>query len=146
MNEQAQQIGLQKEFATSKESLYRAWTEDAALKQWWKPMNKELVSVENDIQPGGKVAYTFENDLKIHGEYKEVQQGEKLVYSWIWDLPDDTQHKGEYLLTIGFSGNSETSRIDVLQENFRDEHSVQPHRDGWEGALEDLKRFVEGNG
>lgn len=143
MNEQEQHITIQKEFATSKESLYRAWTEEASLKQWWKPMNKELTSVENDIRPGGNVAYTFENDLKIHGEYKEAQPGEKLVYSWIWDLPDDSQHKGEYLLTISFSGDGEKSQLDVKQDNFQSEHSVQPHRDGWEKALEDLKQFVE---
>lgn len=144
MNEQAPTINIQKEFNAAKDTLYRAWTEEGSLKQWWKPMNKTLVSVENDIRPGGKVVYTFDGDLKIHGEYKEAQPGEKLVYSWIWDLPQDTVHGGEYQLTIGFSSDGEKSRLSVLQEAFQNEHSVQPHREGWEQALEELKCFVEG--
>lgn len=143
MSEQAQTINFQKEFTAAKDKLYRAWTEEASLKQWWKPMNKNLVSVESDIRPGGKVAYTFEGGLKIHGEYKEAQPGEKLVYSWIWELPEASTHDGEYTLTVGFGGNGEKSSLTVLQEAFQHEQSVQPHREGWEGALEELKRFVE---
>lgn len=144
MNEQAQTISLQKEFSAAKEDLYKAWTEEASLKQWWKPMNKTLVSAENDIRPGGKVSYTFEGDVKIHGEYKEARPGDKLVYSWIWELPGASMHGGEYMLTVSFRGDGEKSGLTVLQEAFQNEQSVQPHREGWEEALEELKRFVEG--
>lgn len=143
MTNETQIVSLEKEFNASKEALYRAWTDEASLKQWWKPMGKTLARVENDIRPGGKVAYTFDNDLTIQGEYKEAQPGEKLVYSWVWDLPDDSAHKGEYLLTVAFNGEGDNSRLAVRQEAFQNEHSVQPHREGWEQALDDLKRFVE---
>lgn len=139
----AQQVNVQKKFSASKEDLYRAWTEEEALKQWWKPMNKQLVSVENDLREGGKVAYKFDNDLTIYGTYKEVKEGEKLVYSWIWDLPDGTEHKGEYLLTISFSCDDATSSLHVLQEDFKNEHAVKPHEEGWEQSLNDLKQYLE---
>ena len=144
MNNEAPTLNIQKEFNAAKDALYKAWTEESSLKQWWKPMNKTLISVENDIRPGGKVAYTFDGDLKIHGEYKEAQPGQKLVYSWIWELPEASVHGGEYTLTINFSGDDNKSTLGVMQEAFQDEQSVQPHREGWEQALEDLKRFVEG--
>lgn len=144
MNSQEQTVNIQKEFNAVKDNLYRAWTEEGSLKSWWKPMDKTLVSVENDIRPGGKVVYTFEGDLKIHGEYKEAQPGEKLVYSWIWDLPENGVHGGDYQLTVSFGGEGEKSTLSVLQEAFQNEQSVQPHREGWEQALDDLKRFVEG--
>lgn len=107
-------------------------------------MNKTLVSVENDIRPGGKVVYTFEGDLKIHGEYEDAKPGEKLVYSWIWELPEASMHEGDYTLTINFGGDGERSTLSVLQEAFQNEQAVQPHREGWEQALEELKRLVEG--
>lgn len=143
MKTEAQKVSLTKEFNASKEELYRAWTEEEALKQWWKPMNKQLVSVENDLREGGKVEYKFDNDLTIYGTYKEVKAGDKLVYTWIWDLPDGTDHKGEYLLTIEFTGDGDTSSLSVLQEDFKNEHAVKPHEDGWEGSLNDLKQYLE---
>lgn len=145
MQEQTQQVSIQKTFNASSEALYKAWTEEGKLKQWWKPMDKELVDVENDIREGGKVVYKFENDLAVHGEYKEVQQGKKLVYSWIWDLPEDSHHKGEYLLTVEFNGDEKSSTLQVRQENFKSEHLVKPHHEGWERSLEDLKNYLEGN-
>ncbi len=81
MTNEAQTVNIQKSFKATKDALYKAWTEEAALKQWWKPMDKTLISMETDIRSGGKVVYTFEGGLKIHGEYKEAQPGEKLVYS-----------------------------------------------------------------
>lgn len=143
MNNGAPALSIQKEFNASKEKLYKAWTEEDSLKKWWKPMNKTLVSAENDIRPGGKVVYAFEGDLKIHGEYTEAQPAAKLVYSWIWDVPEASVHGGEYKLTINFGGEGEKSSLSVLQEAFQNEQSVQPHREGWEQALEELKRFVE---
>jgi uncharacterized protein YndB with AHSA1/START domain len=139
---QSQQVNVQKQFQVSKDKLYKAWTEEGQLKQWWKPMEKELLSVENDIRQGGAVVYTFSNDLKIHGEYKEVELGKKLVYSWVWELPEDSHHKGEYLLTIVFNDKDNGSELQVTQENFKSEHSIQPHQDGWEQALENLQTFL----
>jgi uncharacterized protein YndB with AHSA1/START domain len=143
MNEQAQQVSIQKQFSASRDELYKAWTEENQLKQWWRPMDKELVSVENEIQEGGTVVYTFSNDLKIQGEYKEVQPGQRLVYSWIWELPEDSHHKCEYLLTVLFNNKDNGSELQVTQENFKNEHSIQPHQDGWEQALENLTAFLD---
>jgi uncharacterized protein YndB with AHSA1/START domain len=146
MNDQAQQVRVRKTFRTGKKALYLAWIEEAQLRQWWKPMNKELASVENEIKEGGKVVYTFSNDLKIHGQYKEVKEGEKLVYSWIWDLPEDSHQKGEYILTVLFKGDDTQSELEVLQESFQSQHSVKPHQDGWEEALQDLSNYLQTNG
>lgn len=137
-------IRITKEFPAGKEALYKAWTDPEQLKQWWKPMNKQLQKVENNIRPGGKVAYEFEGDLVVKGEYKEAASGEKLVYSWIWEVPEESMHKGEYLLTIGFSGDGERSTLDVQQESFQDEHAIIPHEDGWQQALEYLRNYLAG--
>lgn len=141
-NETNARVHVTKSFPVSKEELYKAWTAEEQLKQWWKPMNKQLSSVKNDIREGGRVTYHFEDNLQIEGEYKEVAEGEKLVYSWNWDLPDDSMHKGEYLLTVQFKGEGSESILDVTQENFRSEHSIKPHEEGWEEALEGLRHYL----
>lgn len=105
-------------------------------------MDKQLLEVENDIRQGGRVVYRFEGDLTIQGQYKEAVQGEKLVYTWNWELAEEAMHKGEYLLTILFEEDGQSSSLNVTQENFKDEHAVKPHQEGWDEALEDLHDFV----
>lgn len=142
-NETSAKVHVTKSFTAGKDELYKAWTEPEKLKQWWKPMNKQLQDVENDIRQGGKVVYRFEGNLTIKGEYKEAAPAEKLVYSWNWELPEEAAHKGEYLLTIQFKESGNGSTLDVTQENFKDEHAIKPHQEGWEEALNDLKDYLE---
>ena len=142
-NNQLLQINLTKEFPVSKEILYKAWTDPNELKQWWKPLDKQLIEVTNELREGGKVYYKFDGGhLEIHGDYKEVAENQKLVYTWNWELPEDTVHKGEYLLTVLFNGNGNSSILQVTQENFKEEHAIQPHQHGWEEALDDLKEYL----
>lgn len=142
-NDTSAKVHATKRFAAGKEELYKAWTEPEQLKQWWRPMNKQLQNVENDIRPGGKVIYRFEGDLAIKGEYKETAPAEKLVYSWNWELPEETMHKGEYLLRVEFKEDGDGSTLDVTQENFENEHAIKPHQEGWDEALNDLHAYLQ---
>jgi uncharacterized protein YndB with AHSA1/START domain len=137
-------IHLSKNFPVSRDTLYKAWTNPEELHQWWKPLGKQLSEVKNEIREGGTVQYIFEDGhLQINGIYKEVKEKEKLVYTWNWDLPEEAIHRGEYLLTIVFKDNVQSSQLDIRQENFREAHSIQPHRQGWEEALEDLENYLQ---
>ena len=141
-NKNNPKVQVNKNIPVSKAELYKAWTEPEQLKQWWKPMNKQLVNVENDLRVGGSVVYKFEDNLKISGEYKEVAEEQRLVYSWNWELPEESMHRGEYLLTVEFDGNGNTSSIMITQENFENEHAIKPHESGWADALEGLKNHL----
>ena len=136
-------LHLAEEFPVSKEALYKAWTEPGQLKQWWKPMEKQLEDVQNDIRVGGKVVYRFSEPFTINGECKKVKEGDTLVYTWIWNLPEEVVHKGDYLLTIKFNGNGNSSTLDVTQEDFMDEHAIQPHKNGWQASLNDLENYLQ---
>jgi uncharacterized protein YndB with AHSA1/START domain len=52
-------VTIGRSFPIGVSELYEAWTDDAALKQWWHPAGKELKSVEAEINVGGKIRYTF---------------------------------------------------------------------------------------
>lgn len=141
-NENSPGVHVTKDFPATKDTLYKAWTEPEQLKQWWKPMNKQLLTVENDIRQGGRVVYQFEDGLTIKGEYKEATEAEKLVYTWNWELPEEAEHKGEYLLTVLFKQEGDNSQLAVTQENFKTEHAIKPHQEGWEDALDALHDFL----
>ena len=139
-------VHVTKNFPVKKEELYKAWTEPEQLKQWWKPMGKQLTAVENNIKQGGQIRYQFEDDLQVSGTYKEVDEGTKLVYSWKWQFPQESVHNGDYRLTVEFKDSEEGSALDVSQENIQQEHAVKPHEEGWNEALDALHQHVSKKG
>ena len=137
-------VDIRKKIQAPLEKLYNAWTQPDELKQWWKPMNKQLKDVTNDLQEGGIIKYTFDDSLEIDGTYSQVKDKQRLVYSWNWHLPKDDVKDSAYQLTVEFSGDDKASEIHVLQENFESEEGTLPHKEGWEKGLNDLETYLTG--
>src|SRR3954470_605899 len=113
-------VEADKNFAVTVDELYDAWTNPEQLKKWWKPMGNTLKEVTNDIRKGGTVRYVFnDNKLVISGEYLEVNEKEKLVYTWNWELPEDAVRNAQYKLSINFTPTGNGSKINVVQDNFQ---------------------------
>ncbi len=95
-------LAVNKQFKCAKQALYTAWTDGEQLKQWWKPLGKQLSSVENDTRQGGTVRYRFDEDsLTISGEYEKVEP-DLLEYTWNWELPAEPVKDANYKLTVHF--------------------------------------------
>lgn len=145
----AKKIEVSKEFDASVDQLYKAWIEEEALKAWWHPMGNELTNVENEVKEGGKITYDFANTegqhaFTIKGNYKEVQPGQQLVYTWNWEVASDAVGNSDYLLHIHFSEAGEgRSRLGVTQEGLKEDEAVQPHQQGWEEALNSLEQYLK---
>ncbi|MGI4727796.1 MAG: SRPBCC family protein [Janthinobacterium lividum] len=141
-------IELEHNFAVPVERLYAAWITTDDLKHWWKPSENTLVKVEQQVQDGGDIRYEFEGQngkisLIITGKYSQVKPNEKLVYSWNWDVSADGVSKSDHQLNISFLADGEQSRIKVEQDNFANEESVTPHKEGWVKALDALENFLK---
>jgi uncharacterized protein YndB with AHSA1/START domain len=140
-------LEISKQFESSKENLYKAWTEPEQLKQWWKPMGKQLIDVKNNISEGGEVVYTFEdNSLTIDGKYEKVVENDLLEYSWNWHLTSEPIEDASYKLSVRFEGDSNHSTLSITQKGFSNREHVQPHNEGWEQGLQQLKEYVEKTG
>lgn len=147
MESTANRLGTEKDFAVPVLELYKAWTTPEDLKQWWKPSESHLKTVELDVKEGGKFKYEFEGrdgetSVVITGEYQEVKENEKLIYSWNWSVPANVIKPSEHVLTILFTGNGDGSTLKVTQENFLDDESINPHQESWEKALNDLQAYL----
>lgn len=142
------QIELSKEFGVTTEKLYKAWTYEQDLKQWWQPMGNKLTGLTNELREGGKVEYQFsttqgDEAFTISGIYKDVQPAKKLVYTWNWKLPSPSVQDTDFLLTIEFASAVSGSSLHVVQQQFTSDELVQPHHEGWEKALESLAAFLQ---
>lgn len=142
-------VTITQRFAASKADLFKAWTEESALKEWWKPVGKKLSRLENDMKEGGKIRYVFEADneadgrLTIEGEYKVAEPQEKLVYTWNWVLDNSAVENGNYLLTVEFAGQDGEAELTIHQESQVENEGIHPHKDGWEDALKSLGDYLE---
>jgi uncharacterized protein YndB with AHSA1/START domain len=142
------QIELRKDFVATVEELYNAWTTEQDLKEWWQPMGNTLTGLVNELRDGGKVEYKFSTAegaeaFTINGAYKEVQPAKRLVYTWNWKLPSPTVEDTDFLLIIEFASTGSGSSLHVIQEHFTSEEAVQPHREGWEAALQNLAAYLQ---
>ena len=137
-------LQISKDFSCSKEKLFSAWTNPAQLTAWWKPLGKELANVENNIEPGGAVSYRFaEDQLLIDGVYSKVEGKELLEYTWSWHVSAEPLKDSAYTLSVRFNGDETKSSIAITQDGFENEESVNPHQEGWEQGLEQLKSYLE---
>ena len=144
---QVKTIEIKKDFPVSKENLYQAWTNADELKQWWKPLKATLTEVDNTVEKAGKIKYSFENNdikdfLVITGEYLEVEENSKLIYTWDWVTKEGPLGNGSYKLTVNFTDADQGSQVSILQESNSSEEAVMPHQDGWEKSLEDLRNYL----
>ncbi len=137
-------VEVSEHFTQTKDKLYGAWTDGEQLKKWWKPMNNTLVEVDNDLKQHGAVKYVFENGLIISGNYEQVSENEKLVYSWNWNSTKDEMKNASYKLDVTFTEDGEGSTITVVQTSFENEESILPHKEGWEKGLNDLAEYLSG--
>ena len=146
MENNSSNLNVSKQFNCSKDALYNAWTQPEQLKQWWKPMGKQLTQVVNNIKEGGEVKYVFEdNSLTIDGKYEKVQGQDLLEYTWNWHLKAERIEDAKYKLSVRFEGESNNATISVTQTGFEKEESVQPHKQGWEEGLQQLQEYLSGN-
>ena len=95
-------VEAHKNFEVSVDKLYDAWTNPEQLKKWWKPNGKHVEgSNERYKKKAAQSAVVFNgNKLVISGEYLEVNEKEKLIYTWKWELPEDAVRNAQYKLSV----------------------------------------------
>lgn len=138
---------IQKDFPVGKERLYQAWTNTEELKQWWKPLGNSLAEVNIDLKERGTIKYVFipsgdASSFIITGEYIEVKEKEKLVYTWNWHFPQQTIKDENFKLTVSFQDIENGSRLSVVQEPISEGETLNPNREGWEKSLEALHKYL----
>jgi uncharacterized protein YndB with AHSA1/START domain len=138
-------LTLTREYHAAPESVWRAWTDAKALKQWWGHPPIEPVAVaELDVRTGGRFRICFGgkdgNQHECVGVYREVVKNRKLVFTWTW--PRTTPER-ESLVTITFNAKGDGTELVFRHEGFIDEKARDDHKGGWTTMLENLADFLK---
>lgn len=140
-------ITLHRILTSSPQKVYRAFTASDALARWIAPDGFTCTIHNMDVKIGGKFKMSFKNFTteKSHsfgGEYLELIQNEKLVYT---DVFDDNNLVGTIKTTVILKQISCGTDLLITQENIPSAIPIEHCYLGWQQSLKHLSKLVEPN-
>ena len=121
---QGLEIVFERVFDAPRDLVWTVMTDPARITNWWGPRGYTTTVEEMDVRPGGRWRFinhtTGGEDVPFKGEYLEVVPGERIVRTFIVDIPGMDDKVGLETMTLEDLGDRtklvERSRFDTLEE------------------------------
>jgi uncharacterized protein YndB with AHSA1/START domain len=127
-----------------RDRVYAAWTDPAQLKQWFGPESVETQELIADACVGGKFRWDLTNaegeKMTCRGEYRELQPGKKIVFTWRWD-DDEAWENHTSIVTVELFDRDGGTELRLTHEPLPSEESRKGHTRGWNSALDKLEKL-----
>ena len=138
-------VRLHRVIAAKPEKVYRAFIEPDAVASWLPPYGFVCTVHELDARVGGRHRMSFRNFTTgdghdFGGEYKELVEGQRLVYS---DRFDDPGLPGEMTVTVSLKAVSVGTEMSIEQDGVPDVIPLEACYLGWQESLQKLAKLVE---
>ena len=139
-------IRIERTFAAPAKVVFEAWTSAEMLRRWYPPgVDWDTPVAEVDLRVGGRLRIVMRSpsgeEFGGGGEYREITEPSRLVFTWVWDRPDVAV--GTQLVEVDFTEHPDgTTTVVMTNRGLADEQSRESHRDGWEGSFDNLARLV----
>jgi uncharacterized protein YndB with AHSA1/START domain len=113
------------------------------MKQWFGPENVQTRDLIADARVGGEFRWDLTNPegekMTMRGEYRELQPGKKIVFTWHWE--DDEDWKNHIsIVTVELSDRDGGTELRLIHEQLPNEGSRDGHTRGWNSALDKLEK------
>jgi len=149
MTEGDTRIGLSitRTFAAPRELVWKEWTEPERFADWYGgELEVPIASVSMDVRPGGSLRLTMltgpdANDIHWKGEYIEVQEPERLVFT-ISDQPGEERYE-EITVVLTDLGDGGTEML-LQQRGYMTPEQYERAGQGWTGFLDRLAERLAG--
>ena len=127
-----------------RDHVYAAWTDPAQLKQWFGPENVLTNELIADARVGGKFRWDLTNaegeKMTCRGEYRELDPGKKIVFTWQWDDDKDWENHPS-IVTVELSDRAGGTELRLRHQQLPNEESRDGHTEGWNSALDKLENL-----
>jgi uncharacterized protein YndB with AHSA1/START domain len=124
--------------------VYAAWTDPAQLKQWFGPENVRTRNLIADARVGGQFRWELTNsegeEMTIRGEYRELQPGRKIVFSWQWEDDEDWENHTS-IVTVELDDCEDGTELRLTHDQLPNQESRDGHTRGWNSALDKLEKL-----
>jgi uncharacterized protein YndB with AHSA1/START domain len=136
-------LSLVRKFKAAPETVWRAWTDAQALKQWMAPSDAYTVLLaEADVRVGGRWRIVVKapdgEEHDVNGVYREVTPNRKLVFTWAWKSTPERESLVSVVLRSAGSG----TELTLTHEQFADAAARDRHQQGWDGCIARLERLL----
>jgi uncharacterized protein YndB with AHSA1/START domain len=136
-------LRLERTFDAPRERVFDAWTNPEVLRRWWAAgPDYEGVAAEVDLRVGGSLRLTMRApDGQTHtggGEYLEIDEPNRLVYSWRWEDGEGTVSN----VAVDFIEADRGTTVVLNHTGLPTENSRDQHVHGWKECLDNLGRRV----
>ena len=132
-------IELQRTFRASPERVFRAWTQPAALREWWCPPGWVAGEIEIDLRVGGTYSVAMSRAgsagslVSVSGQFLEVRPPERLVYTWRWE--GAFAEMPETLVILELRGSNNETVLTLHHDKFVDAGSAPAAPQRLDGGL-----------
>jgi uncharacterized protein YndB with AHSA1/START domain len=132
------QLTLRHLFSVTPQAVFNAWLDPASLREWMCPGAQTVGDVQVDARVGGAFRLVMQGPAGefVHtGEYREICPPERLRFTQATRWQDS-------LVTIALFAQGEKTELILTHELLQDEEAIQGHRQGWQGIIEKLERYL----
>lgn len=138
-------LSLTRRIAAPPARVFAAWTEPHLIARWWQPkdVTDDGVHAEIDLRVGGRYRIVMQatdgETLDVGGEYREVEPGRRLVFTWAWH----TTPERVSLVKVAFDADGSGTLLTLTHERFFDAPARDRHEGGWHAALERMAALAD---
>lgn len=139
-------VTVTRRFEEDPETLFRAFTDAEALRQWWGPRGFTIDAITfravvNEIY---RVTLTAPDGSQWahEGRILEVDPPRRLVYTWRWVT--GPLSRDETLVEITFARSSGTTLVTVTHSRFVSDAECDAHAVGWGDTFERVQVWLRG--
>jgi uncharacterized protein YndB with AHSA1/START domain len=137
------QILITREFDAPRHLVYRAWTTPELITRWWAGQRGEVTLVEVDLRVGGRWRYVMTAnggfEVAFHGEYLEIDPGERLVSTDVFEAMPDAEAVTTHTFTEDHGRTTLTILVQHPNQQLRDAHISS----GMEGGMNESLDLLE---
>jgi len=127
-----------------RDRVYAAWTDPVQMRQWFGPEQVHTRELIADARVGGKFRWDLNNaegeKMTCCGEYRELQPGKKIVFTWQWEDDEDWENHIS-IVTVELDDAGAGTELRLTHEQLPNEQSRDGHTRGWNSALDKLEKF-----
>ena len=138
-------IRLERVVKATPEMAFNHWVDAEGRRQWYAPEDGWIVEAETDLRVGGKWRVLFgpsrEEMYLEHGVFEEVDPPHRLVYTTLYEFPDD-RRPYDTRVTVTFAPHDDGTLLTVLDTGYPSDEQRAKSESGWPAFLDAFERTL----
>lgn len=139
---------LTRVYDAPRELVFAMWVEPQHFNKWCHVKDHTVADSGGDVRPGGVwhsvIRAPGGTDHRMEGEYREIVENERLVFTHVW-VDDDGTPGVERLITITLADTADgKTELTFHEASFDDVVERDSNQGGWAQVLESLANNLGG--